>query len=126
MGLILATAMPPAQDKQPISSEWFGGIDWGAQQHQVCMLDCNHQGVGERVVDHDGARLAQLVTWLLTLSQGQPQRVSGGIEVPRGPIVEGVIARGFHGFAMNPKPLDRFRARHSVAGAKDDRREALV
>jgi transposase len=46
--------------------------------------------------------------------------------VPRGAIVEGLIERGFHVFAMNPKQLDRFRDRHSVAGAKDDRRDAFV
>lgn len=126
MGLIMATARPPAQDEPPISYDWFVGIDWGSQKHQVCMLDCNRQVVGERVVDHDGASLAQLVTWLLTVSQGQPQRVSVGIEVPRGPIVEGLIERGFHVFAINPKQLDRFRDRHSVAGAKDDRRDAFV
>ena len=29
-------------------------------------------------------------------------------------------------FAVNPKQLDRFRDRHTVAGAKDDRRDAWV
>ncbi len=48
------------------------------------------------------------------------------IEVPRGAIVEGLLDRGFHVFALNPKQLDRFRDRHSVAGAKDDRRDAFV
>jgi transposase len=126
MGLIMATPIPPEHDEPPISYDWFVGIDWGSQKHQVCMLDGNRQVVGERVVDHDGASLAQLVTWLLTVSQGQPQRVSVGIEVPRGPIVEGLIERGFHVFAINPKQLDRFRDRHSVAGAKDDRGDAFV
>jgi hypothetical protein len=89
MGLIMATALPPEHDEQPLSSDWFVGIDWGSQQQQVCMLDRHRQVVGERVVDHEGASLAPLVTWLLTWSQGQPQRVSVGREVPRGPIVEG-------------------------------------
>ena len=31
-----------------------------------------------------------------------------------------------HVFALNPKQLDRFRDRHTVAGAKDDRRDAFV
>jgi hypothetical protein len=48
------------------------------------------------------------------------------IEVPRGALVEGWIERGFHVCAIHPKQLDRFRDRHSVAGAKDDRRDALV
>jgi Transposase/Transposase IS116/IS110/IS902 family len=126
MGLIVSAPMPPKQDEQTMSYEWFVGIDWGSQQHQVCVLDRNRRVVGERVVDHDGSSLAQLATWLLALSQGQPHRVSVAIEVPRGAIVEGLIERGFHVFAINPKQLDRFRDRHSVAGAKDDRRDAFV
>jgi len=106
--------------------DWFVGIDWGSQQHQVCVLDCDRRRVGERVVDHDGASLARLADWLWTLSAGQAQRVAVAIEVPRGAIVEGLVERGFHVFAINPKQLDRFRDRHSVAGAKDDRRDAFV
>ena len=34
--------------------------------------------------------------------------------------------RGIAVFAINPKQLDRFRDRFSPAGAKDDRRDALV
>jgi transposase len=48
------------------------------------------------------------------------------IEVPRGAVVEGLVERGFHVYAINPKQLDRFRDRHSVAGAKDDRLDAFV
>jgi hypothetical protein len=106
--------------------EWFVGIDWGSQQHQVCVLDRDRRLVGERAVHHDGASLAQLAAWLWTVAAGQPQRVSVAIEVPRGAIVEGLVERGFHVFAINPKQLDRFRDRHSVAGAKDDRRDAFV
>jgi transposase len=52
--------------------------------------------------------------------------VAVAIEIPRGAIVETLIERGFHVFALNPKQLDRFRDRHTVAGAKDDRRDAFV
>ena len=126
MGLIVPSAMHAERDNQPVSYEWFVGMDWGSQQHQVCVLDRGRRRVGARAVDHDGASLAQLAAWLWTLSAGQPQRVSVAIEVPRGAIVEGLLERGFHLFALNPKQLDRFRDRHSVAGAKDDRRDAFV
>ena len=126
MGLIVPNAMHPAQADQPISYAWFVGIDWGSQPQQVCVLDRDRRLVGARAVDHDGASLARLAAWLWTVSVGQPQRVSVAIEVPRGAIVEGLLERGFHVFAMNPKQLDRFRDRHSVAGAKDDRRDAFV
>src|SRR5262249_36507508 len=126
MGLIVPTAMHAERDDQAIPYEWFVGIDWGSQQHQVCVLDRDRRRVGARAVDHDGASLAQLAACLWTLSAGQPQRGAVAIEVPRGVMVEGLIERGFHVFAINPKQLDRFRDRHSVAGAKDDRRDAFV
>ena len=126
MGFIVPTDMHPEQDDQPIPYQWFVGIDWGSQRHQVCVLDGERRRVGERAIDHDGASLAQLADWLWSVSTGQPQRVAVAIEVPRGAIVEGLLERGFHVFAMNPKQLDRFRDRHSVAGAKDDRRDAFV
>src|SRR6516164_6728735 len=126
MGLIVPTTIHPEREDQPLPYEWFVGIDWGSQQHQVCILDRDRRLVGERTVDHDGASLAQLAAWLWTVSAGHPQRVSVAIEVPRGAIVEGLVERGFHVFAINPKQLDRFRDRHSVAGAKDDRRDAFV
>lgn len=126
MGLIVPSIMYPEQADQPIPYEWFVGIDWGSQQPQVCILDRDRRLGGERTVDHDGASLAQLAAWLWTVSAGHPQRVAVAIEVPRGAIVEGLIERGFHVFALNPKQLDRFRDRHSVAGAKDDRRDAFV
>src|SRR6266403_1065931 len=126
MGLIVPTTIHPEREDQPLPYEWFVGIDWGSQQHQVYVLDRDRRRVGERVVDHDGASLAQLAAWLWTVSAGQPQRVAVAIEVPRGAMVEGRLERGFHVFALHPKQLDRFRDRHSVAGAKDDRRDALV
>jgi transposase len=126
MGLVVKTTIHPEQDDHGMPYEWFVGIDWGSQRHQVCVLDRDRRRVGERAIDHDGASLAQLAAWLWTLSAGQPQRVAVAIEVPRGAIVEGLLERGFHVFALNPKQLDRFRDRHSVAGAKDDRRDAFV
>src|SRR5688572_17238623 len=126
MGLIVPSTMDAERQDQPLPYDWFVGIDWGSKQHQVCVLDRERHRVGERAIDHDGASLAQLAAWLWTLSAGQPQKVSVAIEVPRGAIVEGLVERGFHVFALNPKQLDRFRDRHSVAGAKDDRRDAFV
>src|SRR6185503_8876948 len=52
--------------------------------------------------------------------------VAVAIEVPHGPVVDSLIDRGFVVHAINPKQLDRLRDRFSVAGAKDDRRDAYV
>jgi transposase len=41
-------------------------------------------------------------------------------------VVENLIERGFAVHAINPKQMDRFRDRFSMAGAKDDSRDAEV
>jgi transposase len=41
-------------------------------------------------------------------------------------VVDALLKRGHTVFSINPKQLDRFRDRFSVAGAKDDSRDALV
>ncbi len=42
------------------------------------------------------------------------------------PLVEAFLEHNCAVFSINPKQLDRFRDRHTVAGAKDDRRDAFV
>jgi transposase len=104
----------------------YVGIDWATQAHQVYVLDRERQPIEERSVEHSGAALAELADRLTHLAEGDCARVAVAIEIPRGPVVETLIERGFHVFALNPKQLDRFRDRHTVAGAKDDRRDAYV
>jgi len=104
---------------------WFVGVDWGSEQHQTCVVDTQGRIVGERAFPHGGAGLADLCDWLLSLC-GAADTVAVGIEVPHGPVVDTLIDRGFVLHAINPKQLDRLRDRFSVAGAKDDRRDANV
>jgi transposase len=104
----------------------YVGIDWGNEAHQVCVIDGERRILAERSVDHTGTGIAELAAWLGELSVNEPCTVGVAIEVPRGAVVETLIERGFEVFAINPKQLDRFRDRHTVAGAKDDRRDAFV
>ena len=105
--------------------ELYVGIDWATEAHQVCLLDPSGRRREERSVPHTGAGLAALADSLLTVV-ADPARIAVAIEVPRGAVVDTLLERGLHVFALNPKQLDRFRDRHTVAGAKDDRRDALV
>src|ERR671932_1692277 len=104
---------------------WFAGVDWGAETHHVCLVDAAGAVVGERAFAHGGAGLAALCDWLLSLA-GHPSTVAVAIEVPHGPVVDVLLDRGFAVHAINPKQLDRLRDRFSMAGAKDDRRDARV
>ncbi len=99
----------------------FAGIDRGTQSHEACLLDAPGRR-HSRSFAHSAAGLADLVAWLTT--QVEPACVAVAIEVPHGPVVEALQAACFEVFAINPKQLDRFRDRHSLAGAKDDRLDA--
>jgi hypothetical protein len=66
-----------------------------------------------------------LCDWIASVA-GEPHTVAVAIEVPHGPVVDALLDRGFAVRAINPKQLDRLRDRFSVAGAKDDRRDARV
>ncbi|MEH2553396.1 transposase [Bradyrhizobium algeriense] len=105
---------------------WFVGIDWATQNHRVCLLDAEGRRVGEREFVHGGAGLTELRDWLLEKTKAAPGRIAVAIEMPHGPVVEMLLEHGFTVFAINPKQLDRFRDRFTVAGAKDDSRDALV
>lgn len=102
----------------------YVGIDWGSRAHQLMVLDAERHVLAERVVAHEGQALHDLVAWLADLAR--PAEVAVAIEVPHGAVVDVLLERGFPVFALNPRQMDRFRDRYTVAGAKDDRRDARV
>jgi transposase len=110
----------------PVDRRWFVGIDWASEAHAVCVVGADGGVVGERTVPHSGAGLAELTEWVLEIARGDAASVHVAIEVPHGAVVETLLERGLHVYAINPKQLDRFRDRFTVAGAKDDRRDARV
>lgn len=102
----------------------FVGVDWATVEHEVCAEDSSGRQVDARSFRHSGDGLAELCAWLFKL--GDASTIAVAIEVPHGSVVETLLDRGFAVFAINPKQLDRFRDRFTVAGAKDDRRDAMV
>jgi len=99
---------------------FYVGIDWASEAHQACVLDQARRIVSERGFAHAGDALAAFAEWLNELAGDDPGGAAVAIEIPRGAVVETLVERGFHVYAINPKQLDRFRDRHSVPGAKDD------
>ena len=107
--------------------QWFVGVDWGSRTHHVCILDSAGGVRKERAFAHGGAGLAEMVACIADSTADAPGETVGvAIETPRGPVVESLLAHGLAVHSINPKQLDRFRDRHSPAGAKDDRRDAWV
>jgi len=102
----------------------FAGIDYGSDFHQVCLIDTEGKKLAEFRFEHSAIGIGKLVKALL--QHGEPSRCAVALELTHGPVVETLLERGFHVFAVNPKQLDRFRDRHTVAGSKDDRLDAFV
>jgi transposase len=105
---------------------YFVGIDWATECHEVCILDADGRAIDRRTVEHTGSGIAQLLGYLKELTDGRLWELAAGVETPRGAIVESLMEQQVHVYSLNPKQMDRFRDRHTVAGAKDDRRDALV
>jgi transposase len=101
------------------------GIDWGREEHAVAVTDSEGTVILEVGIPHSGDGVATLWDKLGAIT-ADASRWHVAIETSRGPVVEVLLDRGAHVYAINPKQLDRFRDRHSVAGAKDDRRDAFV
>jgi transposase len=108
------------------SFQYFVGIDWGTQTHRVAVLDASGRAIEQYNADHSGEGLVTLVNKLKQRTACEPALVAIGIEVAWGALVETLVESGFTLFSINPKQVDRFRDRFTVAGAKDDARDALV
>ena len=107
--------------------QWYVGVDWGKSVHQVCLMNTQGEPVAERQIPHTGTGIAGFATWLSEqTNQVATANIGIALETSSGPLVECLLALGYRVFAINPKPADRFRDRYSPAGAKDDRRDALV
>jgi transposase len=89
-------------------------------------LDGQRRILGRKSVLNTPAGLEALIGWLIELAGGDPAALAVAIERPDGLVVEALLDRDIAVFTLNPKQLDRFRDRFSAAGAKDDRRDALV
>jgi transposase len=104
----------------------YVGVDWAAETHYAYALDASGSKLGHSSFAHSGDGLAELSNWIRTATGAKPQQIAIGIEVPHGPVVESLMDAGFQVHAINPKQLDRFRDRFTMAGAKDDRFDAYV
>jgi hypothetical protein len=105
---------------------WYAAVDWASEKHDVVVTDYEGKRLGRLQVEHSGEGLARMADWLVATTNGTPDAILVAIEVPHGPVVDTLIERGFSVHSINPKQVDRFRNRFTVAGAKDDSRDCDV
>jgi hypothetical protein len=107
--------------------QWYASVDWASESHHVVLTDGDGRKIGEQVFSHGGEGLAAMAAWLMATSgAAEASQIRVAIEVPHGPVVEALIERSFAVHAINPKQMDRFRDRFTLAGSKDDSRDAEV
>src|SRR5258707_3560749 len=82
--------------------EWFVGIDWASQSHQVCLVDARGECLGERAVAHGGLGIEELCDWLIAGTGATPEVIGVAIEMTQGPVVEALLERGFCVYGINP------------------------
>jgi transposase len=104
--------------------KFYTGVDWASEKHDVWLTDAAGKRLGYKIFPHSGEGLNQMCEWLAATAGASSAMIAVGIEVPHGPVVETLLERGFEVYAINPKQLDRFRDRFTMAGAKDDSRDA--
>jgi len=79
----------------------YVGIDWASEAHQACVLNHERGIVTERSFAHAGNAIVEFAQWLSGLTD-DPGQVAIAIEIPRGTVVETLVERGFHVYAINP------------------------
>jgi len=92
------------------------GIDWAEAEHAACLLDVD--GVVRRRlrVPHSAAGLRRLRAAVAELEPAAGA-VLVAIERAHGLLVEALLAAGYTVYALNPKAVERYRARTRTAGA---------
>ena len=104
--------------------ERAAGIDWGSQQHAVCVLNADGSVVTQFTVPHTAAGLSELVKRLLRC--GPPERLRVGIERPSGLLVDTLVAANFAIVPIHPNVIKASRPRYRAAGGKSDPGDAYV
>jgi|TARA_Y100000310_G_C20637998_1_gene792290 transposase len=104
----------------------YVGWDWGTENHEVCVLGSGGVVLQQFSVRHTGEDLIAARARLIACAEDDPSQVAVAIETPHGAVVDTLLEGGVAVHSINPKQLDRFRDRFTVAGAKDDRLDAKV
>lgn len=104
----------------------WGFVDWGSQEHQLCLVDAEGKDICQRRFSHTADDLAELCAVLRQPRPGLPAVKAVGIERPDGPVVDAMLETGIAVYAINPLQIERFRVFVAPSGRKDDRLDAFV
>ncbi|HEY2305801.1 MAG TPA: IS110 family transposase [Streptosporangiaceae bacterium] len=104
----------------------FCGIDWAEDHHDIALVDRDGGLLARARISDDAAGLARLLELLAEHGDSAGNPVPVAIETPRGLLVACLRVTGRHVYPVNPMAVARYRDRHSIAGRKSDKGDALV
>jgi transposase len=104
----------------------FCGIDWAEAHHDVALVDGDGTLIAKRRISDDAAGFTALITLLADAGDSADDPIPVASETPRGLLVAALRATGRKIYPINPKAVDRYRDRYTVARKKSDAGDALV
>jgi transposase len=100
------------------------GVDWGSEQHAVCILDSDGSVLAAFSVPHSAEGLELLLGELARF--GPPQQLAIAIERPSGVLVETLVDAGHPLVPIHPNVLKASRSRYRAGGGKSDPTDAYI
>jgi transposase len=101
----------------------FVGIDWAEAEHAACLIDAAGAVRRRLKVPHTAAGLRRLRAAIAELEPTAGE-VLVALERAHGLLVDALLDAGYTVYALNPKAVERYRARTRVSGAKSDPADA--
>jgi Transposase/Transposase IS116/IS110/IS902 family len=103
----------------------FVGIDWSETQHEVQVMAESGEALRSLRIAHGVEGVTKLQETIAEFAT-EPSEVVVGIESDHGLLVNVLVASGYAVYPINPLTAARYRDRHSLAGNKSDRRDAVM
>lgn len=105
--------------------EWFVGIDWGSDSHQVEVQNQQGEVLFNECYGADPTELLELRDELLEFTE-TPDQMGVAIEDPTRTVTRVLLQAGMQVWVLTPRKLDAVRAAYSEAGAKGDILDAHI
>ena len=100
------------------------GVDWGSEQHAVCVLDADGSVLSRFTVAHTAAGLEQLIQQLARF--GPTDQLPVAVERPSGMLVDTLVAAAHPVVPIHPNVVKASRPRYRAAGGKSDPGDAYI
>jgi len=105
-------------------SEFTVGLDWGAREHSVCVVDASGRVRARWRVPHDREGLERLLRDLRHVAD--PSELPIAIERPSGLLVDTLMDAGHPVIAIHPNIVKACRARYRASNSKSDDADAFL